>query len=65
MVMPACLRWTVSTDPKVHLEAVRKLFESGASLVNIHSGQADQSKVVQFYGTNVLPQIRGSFAPTA
>jgi TAT-translocated FGD2 family F420-dependent dehydrogenase len=50
--------WTVSTDPKVHIEAVRKLFDGGATIVNIHSGQPDQSKVLQFYGKNVVPEIK-------
>src|ERR1700733_11142249 len=36
--------------PAVHVEATRKLFESGVSVVNIHSGQPDQQKVLDFYG---------------
>jgi TAT-translocated FGD2 family F420-dependent dehydrogenase len=52
--------WPVSPDPKVHIEAIRKLFDSGATIVNIHSGQPDQGKVLDFYGKNVLPQIKSS-----
>jgi TAT-translocated FGD2 family F420-dependent dehydrogenase len=52
--------WPVSTDPKVHIEAVKKLFDSGATIVNIHSGQPDQSKVLQFYGKKVLPEVRSA-----
>lgn len=50
--------WAVSTDPAAHLEAINKLFDSGATLVNIHSGQPDQTKVIDFYGKEVLPRIR-------
>jgi TAT-translocated FGD2 family F420-dependent dehydrogenase len=50
--------WPVSTDPKVHTKAVQELFDSGATIVNVHSGQADQGKVLEFYGKNVLPQIK-------
>jgi TAT-translocated FGD2 family F420-dependent dehydrogenase len=50
--------WTVSSEPDAHVQAVKKLFESGATIVNIHSGQADQKKVIEFYGRQVLPRIR-------
>lgn len=50
--------WPVSTDPAVHVAAVQKLFDSGATIVNIHSGQADQKKVIDFYGSAVLPKIK-------
>jgi TAT-translocated FGD2 family F420-dependent dehydrogenase len=54
--------WTVSTDPAVHVKAMNKLFDSGVSIVNIHSGQPDQRKVLDFYGKEVLPRLRGSGA---
>jgi len=50
--------WPVGTDPAIHIEAVQKLFDSGATIVNIHSGQADQKKVIDFYGNSVLPKIK-------
>jgi TAT-translocated FGD2 family F420-dependent dehydrogenase len=50
--------WTVSTDPQAHVTAVQKLFDSGASIVNIHSGQPDQQHVLEFYGKEVLPRLR-------
>jgi len=49
--------WPVSMDPAVHIKAVTDLFQSGASIVNIHSGQADQNRVIEFYGKNVLPKV--------
>jgi TAT-translocated FGD2 family F420-dependent dehydrogenase len=50
--------WAVGTDPAVHIAAVRELFESGASIVNVHSGQPDQKRVIEFYGSHVLPSFR-------
>jgi TAT-translocated FGD2 family F420-dependent dehydrogenase len=49
--------WPVSTDPTVHIQAIAKLFDSGATIVNVHSGQADQRKVIDFYGRHVLPEF--------
>jgi|HubBroStandDraft_6_1064221.scaffolds.fasta_scaffold65635_2 TAT-translocated FGD2 family F420-dependent dehydrogenase len=50
--------WTVSSDPAAHVKAVTELFDSGATIVNIHSGQTNQQKVIDFYGTEVLPKVR-------
>jgi TAT-translocated FGD2 family F420-dependent dehydrogenase len=50
--------WAIGTDPAVHVAAVKELFDSGATIVNIHSGQADQRKVIEFYGQHVLPKFR-------
>jgi len=54
--------WTVSSEPAVHVQAIKKLFDSGVTIVNIHSGQPDQRKVIDFYGKEVLPRIRGQAA---
>lgn len=37
--------------------AIEKLVESGATIVNIHSGQNDQNRVIDFYGLSVLPKL--------
>lgn len=50
--------WTVSADPDAHVQAIKKLFDSGVTIVNIHSGQSDQQKVIEFYGRDVLPRVR-------
>jgi F420-dependent hydroxymycolic acid dehydrogenase len=50
--------WVVSTDPNVHVNAIRDLFESGATEVNVHSGQADQRRLISFYGEEVLPRLK-------
>lgn len=49
--------WPVGTDPNAHLKVINELFESGATIVNIHSGQADQERLIEFYGREVLPKI--------
>jgi TAT-translocated FGD2 family F420-dependent dehydrogenase len=50
--------WPIGTDPARHVDAITRLFDSGASIVNIHAGQADQKRVIDFYARNVLPQLR-------
>ena len=49
--------WTIGTDPSVHVKKLRELFDSGVSIVNVHSGQPDQRRVIEFYGQHVLPQF--------
>jgi TAT-translocated FGD2 family F420-dependent dehydrogenase len=50
-------QWPVSADAEEHIAAIQKLFDSGVSIVNIHSGQADQQKVIDFYASEVLPRF--------
>jgi alkanesulfonate monooxygenase SsuD/methylene tetrahydromethanopterin reductase-like flavin-dependent oxidoreductase (luciferase family) len=50
--------WPVSNDPDVHANKVIELFNSGVNIVNIHSGQPDQMRVIDFYGKHVLPRVR-------
>jgi hypothetical protein len=41
--------------------AIKKMhgpFESGVSIVNIHSGQPDQGRVIDFYGEHVIPSVK-------
>jgi TAT-translocated FGD2 family F420-dependent dehydrogenase len=57
-------QWPVSTDPEVHASKLVELFESGATIVNVHSGQADQRRVIEFYGNKVLPQVRKKLQQT-
>ena len=49
--------WAIGTDPAVHVKKVQELFDSGATIVNIHTGQADQKKLIDFYARNVLPKF--------
>ena len=50
--------WAIGTDPAIHIRKMRELFDSGVSIVNVHSGQADQARVIDFYGEHVLPAFR-------
>lgn len=57
--------WPKGTDPAVHIKAVEKLFDSGATIVNIHTGQSDQLRAIEFYGREVLPKVRRGAAKSA
>ncbi len=50
-------KWPISTDPEVHAQALVELFKGGATIVNVHSGQPDQMRVIEFYGEHVLPRV--------
>jgi TAT-translocated FGD2 family F420-dependent dehydrogenase len=50
--------WAIGTDPNVHVKKVQELFDSGAWIVNVHSGQSDQRRVIDFYAKEVLPKVR-------
>jgi F420-dependent hydroxymycolic acid dehydrogenase len=50
--------WAIGTDPAVHLKKMHEVFESGATIVNIHSGQPDQARVIDFYAEHVLPTFK-------
>jgi hypothetical protein len=50
--------WPIGTDAKPHIDAIEELFESGATIVNVHAGQPDQRKVIEFYGREVLPTVK-------
>ncbi len=50
-------QWAISTDPAVHIAKIRELQETGVSIVNVHSGQPDQRRVINFYGSHVLPKF--------
>lgn len=51
-------KWVVSTDPEAHAQKIHELFQSGVTIVNVHSGQMEQRKVIDFYGEQVLPRLR-------
>ncbi len=50
--------WAIGTDPGVHISKLQELFESGVSIVNVHSGQPDQRRVIEFYASHVLPRFK-------
>ena len=49
--------WTVSTRPADHIDNIRKHWDAGVDEVWIHSGQQDQQRVIDFYGSQVLPEL--------
>ncbi len=54
--------WPVSTDPTAHIKTVTELFESGVTIVNIHTGQKDQRRVIEFYGKQVVTKVKAAGA---
>ncbi len=52
--------WVVSPDPDVHIQAIRELAAGGVTDVYIHSPQADQQGVIDFYGEQVIPDLTPS-----
>lgn len=52
------LQMTGAARRWVHIKKIAELFDSGATIVNIHSGQPDQERVLEFYAAKVLPRVR-------
>jgi TAT-translocated FGD2 family F420-dependent dehydrogenase len=50
--------WIISPDPAQHIQQLNRLFDAGATAITIHSGQADQQRVLDFYGKQVIPGLR-------
>ena len=53
-------QWPTSADPAVHVKALQDLFDQGATQIIVHAGQRDQQRVIDFYGNEVLPQLRAA-----
>lgn len=51
-------QWAVGTDPRTHVDAIKKLVEAGVTHVFVHSAQRDQRRFIDFYGREVLPALR-------
>jgi alkanesulfonate monooxygenase SsuD/methylene tetrahydromethanopterin reductase-like flavin-dependent oxidoreductase (luciferase family) len=49
--------WPVSADAQPHIEELRKLADGGVTHIFVHSPQADQLRVIDFYAREVLPQV--------
>jgi G6PDH family F420-dependent oxidoreductase len=49
--------WPIGTDPTPHIKGITELFDSGATIVNVHAGQPDQSRVIDFYAREVLRRL--------
>ena len=51
-------KWPISTDPQAHIQAMQKLIDNGVSHIFVHSPQNDQERVINFYGQQVIPQLK-------
>jgi hypothetical protein len=49
----------------VHEAKPRKLFDSGVSIFNVHAGQMDHQRVIEFYGREVLGRYENGAAKHA
>jgi F420-dependent hydroxymycolic acid dehydrogenase len=49
--------WIIAPDGKTHIEAIQELQNAGATHLYIHSAQADQQRVIDFYADEVLNRI--------
>jgi alkanesulfonate monooxygenase SsuD/methylene tetrahydromethanopterin reductase-like flavin-dependent oxidoreductase (luciferase family) len=49
--------WTVSTDPRVHLDAIEELADLGATHVVIHVAMRNQREMIDFFGRRVIPVL--------
>jgi alkanesulfonate monooxygenase SsuD/methylene tetrahydromethanopterin reductase-like flavin-dependent oxidoreductase (luciferase family) len=54
--------WPVGTDASAHIKVIEGLFQSGATMVNIHTGQSDQLRAINFYKDEVIPKLRSRVA---
>jgi TAT-translocated FGD2 family F420-dependent dehydrogenase len=52
--------WPIGTDPNVHLKTINELFESGATIVNIHTGQNDQRNLSSFTAVKFCQRSAGN-----
>jgi hypothetical protein len=44
----------------MHQQAPLQILQTGVTYVYVLSGQADQGKVIEFYGSQLLPGLRQS-----
>lgn len=54
--------WPVGTHASDHIKVIEELFQSGATMVTIHTGQSDQQRVLEFYKQKVLPELQSQQA---
>ncbi len=50
--------WAVSTDPQIHLNAIKELADKGATHIILHVASPNQQEVIDFFGREVLPTIQ-------
>ncbi|MDF2703789.1 MAG: F420-dependent glucose-6-phosphate dehydrogenase Fgd2 [Rubrobacteraceae bacterium] len=52
--------WSVGEDPEKHARRMQDVLDAGATRIFILSGQQDQRRLIDFYGSEVLPRLRPS-----
>lgn len=57
--------WIVSRDPAVHAAALVAIARQGFTHLFIHSAQEDQRRLVEIYGSEVLPSVRRALQRSA
>ena len=50
--------WVVSANPQDHAEAFRQLADEGVTHIVVHVAMPNQSEVIDFFGTEVLPAMK-------
>jgi F420-dependent hydroxymycolic acid dehydrogenase len=54
--------WLIGDNPQVFIDRILELFDGGVTQVFIHSAQTDQQRIIDFFGQQVLPQVRSQIA---
>ncbi|HEU4571753.1 MAG TPA: TIGR03557 family F420-dependent LLM class oxidoreductase [Candidatus Limnocylindrales bacterium] len=57
--------YVIGDDPEPHVRRLTELFRAGITQAYVHSGQSDQRRVVEFYGSQVLPALRRELGHSA
>ena len=52
--------WSMGEDPEEHAHRMQNILDAGATRIFILSGQRDQRRLIDFYGSEVLPRLRPS-----
>jgi F420-dependent hydroxymycolic acid dehydrogenase len=49
--------WAIGGNPQVHINALQKLIDGGATNIFVHAAQEVQTHFIEFYGAEVLPHL--------
>jgi TAT-translocated FGD2 family F420-dependent dehydrogenase len=52
--------WAIGEAADMHIEALQKVIDNGATHIFVHSPQEDQGRMIDFYGERVLPKLEHS-----
>jgi coenzyme F420-dependent glucose-6-phosphate dehydrogenase len=57
----AAKRWIVSSDPREHVERIRRYVEMGFRHLVFHAPGPDQVRFLNLYAEHILPRLRATF----